>query len=311
MALSDSGCARPSVSIVVPTRARGQLLSNCVRSLLAQNYPSDRFSILVVEDGTNEGEKLIAGMAASPPVSVRYVRIPHKGLAAARNVGLELSREEIVAFIDDDAMATPEWLGRLVQGLLEEGVAGIGGRVSPEYPEHALEARMGKSGDLFWSSFNASPPTVQEVDYLPGGNMAFWRRALLEVRGLDTRYTKTVCWREETDVCLRLRRRGYRLLYDGEARIIHRAIRWANPWERFRPKLVWAMTRDDAYFRAKNYGWSGVWGALRSTAASIRSRIIQGAANILLIPVHLFAWIPGAVNGLRNRNDSYGTLRVE
>lgn len=301
----------PYVSVVVPTRARPEFLHNCLESLLRVDYPNDRYEIIVVEDGTETGEQVAEEMRNRSRTRISYQRIPHSGAATARNVGLQLASGEIVAFIDDDAIAIPTWLQRLVQGLLEQGVAGIGGRVSPEYPERVLEARMGKGGDLCWSSFNASPPKVQEVDYLPGGNMAFWRRSLLEVHGLDTRYTRTGSWREDTDVCLRLRRRGYRLLYDGEARIIHRAIRWVNPSERLRPKLVWAMTRDDAYFRAKNYGWSGVWGAVRSTAASVRSRIIQGVVNILLVPVHLFAWIPGAVKGLRNRNNSYGTLRAE
>jgi cellulose synthase/poly-beta-1,6-N-acetylglucosamine synthase-like glycosyltransferase len=301
----------PHVSVVVPTRARPTFLSNCLESLLKLDYPSDRYEIIVVEDGTEAGEEITEGIRQRSPVPVRYRRISHSGAATSRNVGLQLATGEIVAFIDDDAMAVPGWLRRLVHGLLQYRVAGVGGRVSPEYPELLLDAGMGRGGDLRWSGFNASPPEVQEVDHLPGGNMAFWRDVLVEVKGLDTRFTRRGSWREDTDLCVRLRLRGYRLLYDGEARIIHRAVRWMDPWERMRPGLVWAMTRDDTYFRVKNYGWSGVWGAFRSAASSVKYRFVQATANLFLIPVQVLALIPGIVKGLRSKNDPFGTLGTE
>jgi len=301
----------PFVSIVVPTRARPEFLRNCLESLLNLDYPVARFEIIVVEDGTETGQEVVEEIHRRSRVLVRYRRIPHSGAATSRNVGLQLATGEIVAFIDDDGMAVPNWLRRHVQGLLEEGVGGVGGRVSPDYPDPLIEAGVGPGGELKWSGFNASPPKVLDVDHLPGGNMAFWRKALLEVRGLDTRYTRRGSWREDTDLCVRLRHKGYRLLYDGEARIIHRAVRWMNPWERFRPGLIWAMTRDDAYFRVKNYGWSGVWGVIRSVSESIKSRIVQAAANLFLISIHLLAWIPGVVKGLRYKNDPFGTLGPE
>src|SRR5208282_5422614 len=301
----------PYVSVVVPTRARPAFLLNCLESLLKLDYPSDRYEIIVVEDGTETGEEITEGIRERSPAPIRYKRIPHSGAATSRNVGLQLATGEIVAFIDDDAMAVPGWLRRLVHGLLHEGVAGVGGRVSPEYPDSLLDAEMGRGGDLKWSGFNALPHEVQEVDHLPGGNMAFWRKALVEVRGLDTRFTRRGSWREDTDLCVRLRHKGYRLLYDGEARIIHRAVRWVNPWERLRPGLVWAMTRDDAFFRVKNYGWSGVWGAVRSAAVSVKSRVVLGAGTLFLVPVHFLALIPGIVKGLRTKDDPFGTLETK
>lgn len=301
----------PSVSVVVPTRGRPELLRNCLESLISLNYPHERYEILVIEDGTDSGEKVASEIRQCSPVPVAYERIPHSGAATARNVGLSRSSRDIVAFIDDDATAVSEWLTRLVAALLSTGVGGAGGRVSPDYPDSVLEAEMLSGGEMKWSGYNAVPSGLQEVDHLPGGNMAFWRRALLEVRGLDTDYTRRGSWREDTDLCVRLRHNGYRLLYDGQARISHRAFRWLAPSERFRPRLVWAMTRDDAYFRVKNYGWSGVGGSILAAAKSIKDRILYGTANFLLISVHLIAWIPGALHGLRRKNDPYGSLRSE
>lgn len=307
----NSTTASPFVSVVVPTRARPEFLRRCLESLLQLDYPSDRYEIIVVEDGTEGGQAVTEEIRQRAEVSVTYKRIPHSGAATSRNVGLQLAKGEIVAFIDDDAMAVGTWLRRLVDGLLREGVGGVGGRVSPEYPEPFLEAVMERGGDVKWSSFNAAPQGVLEVDHLPGGNMAFWRAALIRVRGLDARYTRRGSWREDTDLCIRVRHLGYRLLYDGEARIIHRAVRWVNPWERLKPSLVWSMTRDDAYFRVKNFGRSGVWGAFRSFGTNAKSRIVQAAANLFLIPVELLALIPGIIKGLRTKGDPFGTLTTE
>lgn len=284
------------------------MLRKCIQSLLAQDYPREKYEVITVEDGTRDGEQVVARMAHGSAVPLRYVHIPHGGAATARNIGLARSGADIVAYIDDDGFATREWITQLVEPLLREGVAGSGGRVSPEYPEPVLQAEVLPDGELKWSGFNVMVPGFREVDFVAGGNMAFWRKALLEVKGLDAGYTRRGSWREDTDLHIRLRHKGYRHIYNARAQIAHRAARWLNPWERMRPSLVWAMVRDDAYFRAKNFRWRGVFGAIRAGTKDAGKRFVLGAANFLLILVHLFAWIPGAWLGLRKRDREFGTL---
>src|SRR5271166_2955371 len=137
----------PFVSIVVPTRGRPELLRNCLESLIRLDYPHERYEIIVIEDGTQSGQQVTSEITQRSPVPVCYHRIPHSGAATARNVGLSRSSRDIVAFIDDDAMAVSAWLGRLVTALLSVGVGGAGGRVSPDYPESVLEAEMLSGGE--------------------------------------------------------------------------------------------------------------------------------------------------------------------
>ncbi len=299
---------QPSVSVVVPTRARREMLRICIESLLSQDYPRDLYEVIVVEDGTSDGSGVVEELTAKSSVPLTYLQIPHSGAATARNVGLAHSNADIVAFIDDDAQATREWITELVRPLLEEGVAGSGGRVSPEYPDQLLRAQVSSDGDVKWSGFNVVIPKPQEVDFVAGGNMAFWRKYLVEVEGLDAGFTRRGSWREDTDLHIRLRKKGYRHIYNWQAQIGHRAARWLNPVERLRPGLVWAMTRDDAYFRTKNFGWAGAAGAMRANVVDMKSRIVYGAANFALIFVHMFAWIPGVWQGLRKKNRGLGTL---
>lgn len=301
----------PSVSVVIPTRARPQLLRKCLESLRIQDYPHNRYEMIVVEDGTEAGEAVIAQMTATG-APIRYFRIPHGGHAAAYHQGLSQARCEIVAFIDDDAIAAPNWL-REMAGVLTarrgENVIGVGGRVSTDYPDEELKARVSKNGEMIWTGSNVVVPGLQDVDFLPGANMAFWRSALLEIGGFDAGFSRQISWRHETDVCVRLRGRGFRLLYDSKLVVSHYAARWYDPTERLRPAVVWNMVRDDAYFRTKNFGLKGVAGALASNARGVKTRLTLGSITLFLALIHLVAWIPGAWRGLTKKDRQVGILR--
>jgi glycosyltransferase involved in cell wall biosynthesis len=299
----------PTVSVIVPTRGRRKLLEACLQSLSVQNYPHDRFEIIVVEDGTDEGQIVAETQKSGHPV-IRYARIPHSGAASAYDVGLDLAQSEVVAFIDDDAQASPDWVQQIASVLVQSraaGVVGAGGRISPEYPATEFSARLSETGDLIWTGNNAVVTEQKEVDFVPGSNMAFWRSSLQEIGGFDRNFSKVISWRHETDVCSRLRAKGFRILHEPNMVVFHEAARWLDRVERFRPRLVWAMTRDDAYFRAKNFGWRGVRGAVRANLIDTRKRIFYGIANFALIFVHLLAWIPGVWLGLRRKNKLTGT----
>jgi len=309
--MAEIADSSPSVSVVIPTRARPELLRRCLESLLAQKFPHDRCELIVVEDGTEDAEAVVAQMAPISPVPIRYIRIPHSGHATAYNQGLLQSRHEIVAFIDDDAIASPNWLRGLSDALVErrvENVVGVGGRISTDYPTEGLKAQVRADGEMIWSGSNVIVPEPQDVDFLPGANMAFWRNALLEIGGFDPLFSRQISWRHETDVCVRLRLKGLRLLYDSRLVVFHYAARWNDPLERVRPSVVWNMVRDDAYFRTKNYGLKGVAGAIASNVRGARTRLTLGAITLFLALIHPIAWIPGAWQGLRKKHRHLGTL---
>src|SRR5277367_6532363 len=206
----------PSVSVVIPTYRRAELVKRCIESLVEQDYPHERYEVIVVEDGSREAESIVESFKSSH-ARVQYLNIPHGGAAAAYDAGLRLASCDLVAFIDDDAIAPPTWLHQIASILEQgrpQGVIGTGGHISGEYPLDNFEASVSPTGELRWTGFGlfSSPPC--DVDHLPGCNMAFRRDALLEIGGFDTRFSKTISWRHETDVCLRLRRQGYRLIYD-------------------------------------------------------------------------------------------------
>ena len=120
----------PFISVVIPTRNRAHLLADALGSLLRQDYSTERYEIVVVDDGsTDETPLIVEELAAdSRQPRVRLFRQPPKNQNAARNRGLSEAKGDLIAFFDDDEFAPKEWLSSLVQGAARHPDAGcLGG----------------------------------------------------------------------------------------------------------------------------------------------------------------------------------------
>lgn len=129
--------ARPHflVSVVIPTYNRRDTLQQCLASVTHQTYSN--YEVIVVDDGsTDSTDEMIRWRFPD----VRYIRQrTNHGPAAARNLGIEVARGEIVAFTDDDCQLPPEFLSRIVEGYYRYSeVAGVGGFL--EAPEELLRS---------------------------------------------------------------------------------------------------------------------------------------------------------------------------
>src|SRR5690242_2657594 len=93
----------PSISVVIPTHGRPELLHRCLDALMAQEYPAERVEILVVEDGgPGASADVVLGIQARhPDRCVRYLAVEQGGPGAARNAGLRHASGDIIAFTDD------------------------------------------------------------------------------------------------------------------------------------------------------------------------------------------------------------------
>jgi hypothetical protein len=90
----------PAVSIVVPVYNRAGEIGDCLEALLAQNYPTYRLEIIIVDDGSTDGT---AEVVSRYPV--RLIKQPqNRGQSAARNAGVRAAQGEIVAYIDSDCI---------------------------------------------------------------------------------------------------------------------------------------------------------------------------------------------------------------
>lgn len=197
----------PTVSVVVCAYNAASTLDECLESLARLKYP--KYEVIVVDDGSFDGTRQIIARH-----EVESIRVPNGGLSRARNLGIEAARGEIVAFIDSDAYADPDWLFYLVCALEEHGAAAVGGpNLSP--PQDGFTAQC----------VDESPgnPTCVLVDneraeHIPGCNMAY-RKSIFDRAGKFDALHRAAG--DDVDVCWRVLVAGGKIVYHPSALVWH------------------------------------------------------------------------------------------
>jgi glycosyltransferase involved in cell wall biosynthesis/SAM-dependent methyltransferase len=111
-----------TATVVVPTRGRPLLLDRCLTALAAQHLQP--LEVIVVDSApVDEAARIVAGRHGAA-----YVVEPEPGASAARNRGARAARGDVVAFVDDDAVAEPGWLASLLAEFADPLVAAANGR---------------------------------------------------------------------------------------------------------------------------------------------------------------------------------------
>ncbi|HEY2055037.1 MAG TPA: glycosyltransferase [Solirubrobacterales bacterium] len=203
----DDG-AWPKVSVVVCTYNGAETLGECLAGAGALNYPD--FELIVVVDG---GDHTCAEIARAHGATV--IETAHRGLGNARNIGIEVARGEVVAFLDDDAFPDRDWL-LFVADLLRRGAYdGVGGpNVPPDDDGFVAECVAAAPGGPIHVLISDD-----EAEHVPGCNMAFRKDVLVSVGGFDERFRTAG---DDVDLCWRLQKAGHRLGFSAGAMVMHR-----------------------------------------------------------------------------------------
>ncbi len=126
------------ITVAVPTYNRAALLRQTLAGITRQDFPSDRFEILVIDNNsTDDTPGVVAAFAGSRPPP-RHVREAAQGLDHARNRAVAEARGEIIVFADDDILVETGWLRQLTAPLLtdrERKIGAVGGEVLPVFPD--------------------------------------------------------------------------------------------------------------------------------------------------------------------------------
>jgi len=222
--LTDPLRQRPLVSVIVSTANRpAHHVQRLFQRLREQSYRP--LEIVLVLGPCPEDMKTFADELTD--VKVRH--IPELNLAHSRNVGIGMASGEILAFIDDDAEPSFLWLHELVEGFEREGPScgGIGGatihaNAQPAPLVQNRNAIINELGDTHecvrLEPGDMNSPEGPWFNRLHGCNMAFRRAAVEAVGGFDPTF---IYQHEETDLCVRLIRAGYRIVHHPRALVDH------------------------------------------------------------------------------------------
>lgn len=130
------------VAVIVPTLRRPEGLASALASLMAQQGVDDRLGEIVVVDNDREpSARGVAERFTGQSVRVVYVHEPTVGVASARNAGLAATKAPLIAFLDDDEIASPGWLAALLKTQAEIGADVVFGPIRGRAPEAAADVR--------------------------------------------------------------------------------------------------------------------------------------------------------------------------
>ncbi|HHT9125790.1 MAG TPA: glycosyltransferase [Candidatus Brocadiia bacterium] len=226
----------PSVSILIPTCNRAGLLKSALESLKHIDYPSDRYEVIVIDDGSTDDTKetvmaFVGAYCNTPlPYHLQYLRQEKKGISAAKNLGIAHSKGEIIVTTDDDCEFERDWLKNLLRPFENPEVGAVGGpdRAMPDDPlftrcvDYTMTSFIGTAGTRGWHG----QTRLSVGKYHPRGfNMAIRKDVLDKVRTFIEGFAPG----EEIELDYRIEKAGYQLCYAHDAYVWHK--RRGNLWK--------------------------------------------------------------------------------
>jgi glucosyl-dolichyl phosphate glucuronosyltransferase len=210
----------PSVSVVIPTHSekRWSSLVRTVESVHAQEYVPAEI-VVVVDHNPSLYRRVRAEFPAVTVLENKYAR----GASGNRNTGAFHTATDLIAFLDDDTSACPNWLGNMVAPFQDPSVVGTGGGIVGAWEG---ERPRWMPDEFLWTvgiSYTGMPTTTAPIRNVWSANMIVRRESFLAVDGFRTGFGKLGDENrpEDTELCLRMSLAGGRWMYVPDAVIRH------------------------------------------------------------------------------------------
>ena len=224
--------------------ANGRLaISVVICAYTEERWPELLRSIESVRDQTLEPAEIILVIDHNPALLARaraelagltvVDNVRERGLGGARNSGVAAASGDVVAFLDDDAVASPRLLEEFARAYRDPTVAGVGGAIEPMWSAEPPRWFPEEFGWVLGCTYRGMPEGPASVRNLIGCNMSFRRELLEALGGFRLGYG---C--DETELCIRLGRQWPEkaLRYVPDARAFHSVsasrMRWSHFWSR-------------------------------------------------------------------------------
>ena len=215
-------------SVVVPTYRRPEYVSDAVRSIRAQEFPSEGYEILLVDnDPDRGGAPVVEESGQSGACAIRCVHELRNGLHNARHRGAREARGEILVYVDDDVIVHPGWLAAMLEPFADPAVACVGGKVVPKWEAQAPDW-VSQLPEWYLSLVDFGDKTRElTTEFVSGCNMAVRRDVVYELGGFhpDSFGDPRLIWLRgdgEAGLLRKIRAAGYKVIYEPRAWLYHR-----------------------------------------------------------------------------------------
>ncbi len=254
-----------TISAIICTHNRDSYLGTAIDSLLCQEFAMD-FDVVVVDNGSSDRTRLVVEQRANHP-RLKYVFEPTIGLSVARNTGARVAKGEILAYLDDDAIACKSWLQALYLAYRNHPRLAIaGGKVSLLWPEHTQPPPWlspGLAANLGAYDLGDTIVYIDKPSLTPRGLNYSLRRSFLEEIGGFHPYLGRIGTKllsnEELHITEIALQKGWQVAYLPEAHVLHHVAP-----ERLKPS--WFLNRG---------WWQGISECYREKIAGSTTTVQQ------------------------------------
>src|SRR5258708_704887 len=223
-----------SVIICAYTEKRWDDLVAAIESVRQQTLPATEIIIVI-----DHNPQVLARVQYHMPDWIVVENAEARGLRGARNSGLAAAKGQIIAFLDDDAVAMPDWLMFLTEGYTDQNVLGTGGAVTPSWVDNKP---TWLPEEFYWvvgCTYRGMPQTASTIRNPIGANMSIRREVFDTVGDFHSEIERVGAQHaggcEETELCIRARQHWPQgvFLYQPEARVFHRVPGSRTCWRYF------------------------------------------------------------------------------
>jgi len=187
----------PFISVVIAVYNAERTMAKCLKSIIAQNYPFDKYEIITVDDSSDDDTPKKIKSLMKKHDCIKYIRIPHSGYSMAEKIGMKMAKGDLIFLTNSDCYVPKNWFRRLMDGFDSEDIGGVGGGIK----------HVGDCYHFSWGRLYENKKI--QVYALAAFNSCFRRDVISKIGFIDE---KTQA--EDVDLSLRVIMDGYKLIRD-------------------------------------------------------------------------------------------------
>lgn len=304
-AMKTSLAITPKVAVIVSVWNEETTIGGTIESLLALEYPKDKFSIILVDDGsTDSTPAVIDRFSAHPQITALHKE--HAGKFAAMNRGIEYAEDaELIGFLDADSFVAPDALKEIVAAFAEPHISAVTASMSI-YKPRTLFQRMQYAEYSLSITLRHTFASINSL-YVTPGPFSFYRRSVFTKIGLF----KHAYLAEDMEMALRMQRAGMQIGNAIRARVytkgpptflrlVKQRVRWTTGFMRnvlfdYRD-LIGNPKNGTLGFMILPFGLAAIGGGILLFLVSVSQAVSHGFHTLSLVQVaplsYAFTWHP-------------------
>jgi len=203
--------SRVSASVVVPAYNAKATIAECIEAVLEQSVSRSQFEVIIVDDGSTDATQEIAAS-----YGVKVLCQPHRGVAAARNLGVDQAHGEIILFTDADCAPAHDWIENLMRPFHDPEISGAKGIYRTRQRE--LVARFAQ---IEYEDKYDKMKKERFIDFVDTYCAGYRKSVFSKEAGFDPTFHRVA---EDTEFSYRLAERGHKMVFVPQAIVYHRHV---------------------------------------------------------------------------------------